>query len=139
MKNIIEEVGPIVELGEVTKIDTDAPNQINLTTSNVTSRSVTVTANAQDHEPTETSGCSQIDTYCFRIKGEDKWHSLGEDKTDNEEKGQKDNSYTFDNLSDGTAYEFEVQVTDHAGNSAIGATDENNKAILKYIQINYQT
>ena len=127
LKNIIEEVGPAKDLKTVDHIDKEDPDQLSIETSDVTSKSVTVTATAHDHIATETSGCSEIDKYCFRKKGENVWHSLDANGQDVGEAGQTSSTYKFDNLADDTDYQFEVKVTDHAGNSKQETTDESQK------------
>ena len=99
--------------GYINKIDKEKPEVPTFTTEKTTN-TITVHANATDHKETPSSGESGIKTYWFSDDGGDTWEPT---------LGQTTKDYTFTDLGDGEAYNIKVKVADQAGNEATSSVE----------------
>ena len=104
----------------VTKIDKLAPTAFTPEITKKTSRSLTVKATVDDAEATKEDGKSGI---------AEKGYRFSKDGGKNWTEYQKDNSYTFDGLTQTTKYKIKVEVRDNVGNTTIGTVNEDTQEI----------
>ena len=105
--------GIVIGEGQIESVDTDAPT-IDLRAIEVTTRTITVNANATD----EGSGIKEYKFYIGTTEGE-----YGEAIVQDGANGEEPNTEgfgicTFENLTQHTTYYIKVEVTDNAGNTA---------------------
>ena len=89
----------------ITNIDTLLPKAFTPSATS-TSNSITISGNTEDAEATQTSICSGIDSYYYRIDN-------GEWQTNT---NKLNTQYTFTGLNQGTSYTIEMKAVDKAGN-----------------------
>ena len=95
--------------GNIANIDKLAPNGFNAKVT-LTSNSATLTGSTTDQGKTATNGSSGIAKYYFSKDNGNTWEPNA---------GQTGTSYTFQNLTQGTTYNFKMKAVDNAGNEKI--------------------
>ena len=95
--------------GNIANIDKLAPNGFNAKVT-LTTNSATLTGSTTDQGKTATNGSSGIAKYYFSKDNGNTWEPNA---------GQTGTSYTFQNLTQGTTYNFKMKAVDNAGNEKI--------------------
>ena len=91
--------------GNVVNIDKLEPNSFTARVTNVTENSITISGSTTDKEATISYACSGIKGYQFSKDNGASWSTL-----------QTGTSYTFNNLTAGTTYNFKMKAIDNAEN-----------------------
>ena len=91
--------------GNVKNIDKLEPNSFTARVTNVTENSITISGSTTDKEATISYACSGIKGYQFSKDNGASWSTL-----------QTGTSYTFNNLTAGTTYNFKMKAIDNAEN-----------------------